>query len=1061
MPLLSSSLSRRVAALALVLAAALPAPFAGAAEADGHLSGRLVNSSGKPLAGATVTATDPVTGARETTAADKNGRYQLAVAAGGYDLEVNAGPTLKALVNGVTVGADTKRDVLVVPHAVRFEGTLRNSAGEAIPDAWVRLDDPGTETDSEGRFSLRSTPGSHKLFVDSQQFVAWVEHYTLGGDTDADLVIPTVPVEVNVRDEAGHTVDDVRIRLNAWEDQAPFELVPGKKTGAYNRIEIMGGASAHVEFDALPTAGPVVLQVSPPGDSPLRAVDLTIDPLNGPRRIDVVLPWRPRPGDPPGPDVTVSGTVRNLDGTVPTGETGVTLSATDGDPSRYVEVHNGTFSLSAPPGTYQLTVRESNYNWHDDEDGSDHDGYDLSATIDEFHLDSNKTVDLRLPFAPADITVVDHLGQSVTAAVTATTRDSDVELLPGATGKAQINLDKWVDTGRTTVKTLPGRPSDVVVRPDDQALAVYDGRATPTGNLMTVQLPTPIPVRITHNVDGQTTCPYLEVNGLDGQNGPRWPGDASACTVGLQAGEYSLSSYNDDWGDSGDVEFEWYWIDAKYTVTGPATLNLDLPASNRAQVEVVNAAGNPLGGVLTMDSATEHVDLGSGIEATVVVKNRYLDEGDAKSMFDAHLFVPTTFSGTFRSERGPYQVSFSGLPLSPKGHLTIAHPVGEASSPNLPALEATAIPGGVHLTWPGADDGGSPITEYQVFWETYFTYPNESGTVTVPGSAHEATIAGLTPGSAYRFEIVARSALGESDTARTENPIFITAAGSGTTTTTAQEPGITPPPDPTPGTSVQPDTPAGSTTTKPSGYWALSSDGNVYNFGAAPQHGKTGASAIDLEPSPTGRGYWTLNRNGQVQALGDAVPLGDVNPGSLGKGEVPASLSATPSGKGYWVFTNRGRAIPFGDASFLGDVSTVKLNGPVLGSVATPTGRGYYMVASDGGIFTFGDAEFIGSMGSTKLNAPVQSLVPDSDGTGYWLVASDGGIFAFDAPFKGSLGDVKLNKPVIGMVRYGDGYLMVGADGGIFTFSSLPFSGSLGDKPPASPVVAVAALPSP
>jgi hypothetical protein len=117
------------------------------------------------------------------------------------------------------------------------------------------------------------------------------------------------------------------------------------------------------------------------------------------------------------------------------------------------------------------------------------------------------------------------------------------------------------------------------------------------------------------------------------------------------------------------------------------------------------------------------------------------------------------------------------------------------------------------------------------------------------------------------------------------------------------------------------------------------------------------------------------------------------------------------------------------------------------------------MVASDGGIFTFGDAVFLGSMGGQKLNAPVQSLVPDADGKGYWLVASDGGIFAFDAPFRGSLGAITLNKPVVGMVRYGDGYLMVGADGGIFNFSSLPFSGSLGDRPPAAPVVAVAALP--
>jgi hypothetical protein len=97
-------------------------------------------------------------------------------------------------------------------------------------------------------------------------------------------------------------------------------------------------------------------------------------------------------------------------------------------------------------------------------------------------------------------------------------------------------------------------------------------------------------------------------------------------------------------------------------------------------------------------------------------------------------------------------------------------------------------------------------------------------------------------------------------------------------------------------------------------------------------------------------------------------------------------------------------------------------------------------------------------MGGKKLNAPVQSLVPDGDGIGYWLVASDGGIFAFQAPFRGSMGGTALNRPVTGMVRFGDGYLMVAQDGGIFDFSSQPFSGSLGGRPPARPIVSVAAL---
>ena len=117
------------------------------------------------------------------------------------------------------------------------------------------------------------------------------------------------------------------------------------------------------------------------------------------------------------------------------------------------------------------------------------------------------------------------------------------------------------------------------------------------------------------------------------------------------------------------------------------------------------------------------------------------------------------------------------------------------------------------------------------------------------------------------------------------------------------------------------------------------------------------------------------------------------------------------------------------------------------------------MVASDGGIFALGDAVFKGSTGGIRLDAPVMSLAPDPDGVGYWLVASDGGIFAFDAPFVGSLGGIKLNKPVSGMVASGAGYLLVGEDGGIFAFGpGTVFHGSLGNNPPPTPVVAVAAV---
>ena len=245
------------------------------------------------------------------------------------------------------------------------------------------------------------------------------------------------------------------------------------------------------------------------------------------------------------------------------------------------------------------------------------------------------------------------------------------------------------------------------------------------------------------------------------------------------------------------------------------------------------------------------------------------------------------------------------------------------------------------------------------------------------------------------------------------------------------------------------------------GYWAIGSDGKVYNFGDAPKFGDASSPAnliIDIEAAPHGGGYWTLDSKGVVNAFGP-VFYGSLAATDLRPGEKAVSMSGTRTGAGYWIFTNKGRMFAFGDANKnIGDVSTLRLNGDIVDSSPTPSGNGYYLTAADGGVFALGDAKFEGSMGAVKLNKPVVAIVPDPDGEGYWQVASDGGVFAFKAIFHGSMGDVRLNKPMRGMVPYGSGYLMVAEDGGVFNFSNKPFSGSTGANPPANPMVSITVL---
>jgi hypothetical protein len=179
--------------------------------------------------------------------------------------------------------------------------------------------------------------------------------------------------------------------------------------------------------------------------------------------------------------------------------------------------------------------------------------------------------------------------------------------------------------------------------------------------------------------------------------------------------------------------------------------------------------------------------------------------------------------------------------------------------------------------------------------------------------------------------------------------------GTATTTTTSAPTGAT-----TTTTTTVNHKPAGAR----SGYWMVSSEGRVYNFGEAAHVGNAASQvpAVDLEPTPSGNGYWIVNSDGHVFANGDARWMGNADPARLAVGEKVTSLSSTPTGNGYWIFTDRGRVLIFGDATFFGDMSATRLNGPVLDSIPTATGKGYYMVASDGGIFSFGDARFYGSM---------------------------------------------------------------------------------------------------
>ncbi|MFN8037382.1 MAG: S8 family serine peptidase [Acidimicrobiia bacterium] len=256
----------------------------------------------------------------------------------------------------------------------------------------------------------------------------------------------------------------------------------------------------------------------------------------------------------------------------------------------------------------------------------------------------------------------------------------------------------------------------------------------------------------------------------------------------------------------------------------------------------------------------------------------------------------------------------------------------DAATPGAPS-GATATPGlrAATVSWiPPSSDGGASISSYTVA-------ASDGTSVSVSGAATSATLTGLRGSTAYTFTVRATNAAGAGP-------------ASGPTGTIR-----------TYGSAAAP---TGVTAANTDGYWIVSTNGRIFNYGTAKAFGSAAGLTLRL-------------------------PV--------------VGASATVSGSGVWLVASDGGIFSFGDAKFFGSTGAIHLNQPIVAMAPTPTGNGYWLVASDGGIFAFGDATFFGSTGAIHLNQPIVGMAATPTGNGYQFVAADGGIFNFgDATFHGS-----------------------------------------------------------
>ncbi len=1068
---------RRLAGALLIISfAGLVAPggAATAAEGAGRLSGVVENERGVMLPGATVSLLDGAGEAVGQAVAGQDGRYDLAVAPGTYTLSANAtsaGTPVNVTVPQVTVAADTPLDVVIVgrPGGLsQFRGRVLDTSGAALAGASLELaGDTSTETDPAGYFALAVPPGKYHLAVSP-----WggprvgVGDFDLTRDRIGDLTLALVTHDVTVRDTAGHPV------AKAWVDVHPVDrpfpaspdVLAGKPgVGWYNSKQT--DANGHARVMGLATAD-LEVEVDAPGGTPS-----FVKRVDGRRSttLDLTFPA------PPSFLISLGGTATDGDSD-PRALRVVELTGPEGTPEYNARWRNGpsdavgAFNLDAPPGTYDLKFR----GWlgsRDDEPGGDPSGDEYELISKSYRHEGARHVELRLPAGTLTVRVLDPqgapiIGAIVTARSKAPTVSPDMEIGSGIRAGGTLDSIRVTDAnGIVTLRTLADHPpsSIQIEAPTDRGvdgdIAVPAGTgpfdisrergAVVTGTIRTGSRPGDPHERIALvSKDGDVK--RLIAVAADG-----------TYRVNVAPGTYRVVTDTNEWEDGGesDDHEDAGSKSSAFDISGDRTLDLSYTEASEARIRFVGADGAPMEGEVGVSSETASAafDVAPGITAGASWWFSAFGERDSQSVTTWP--GGAAFSGVLDIDTN---MRFSGIRLGPGGAAVVALAQGYGLAlPDPPGgLTVVAGPAGTAaVSWDQSPNGhGHPIIGYKVH-----IYEAEHRKIVVPAQATSITVRCLLPNAKYSFYVAAMTVRGIGEPGYPgvrmvthDGPApDVSCPPPAPPSETPGPPGFPPLPDPIPGNGNGPDF-----ALAPLGYWILETDGTVHSFGGAPTFSPGGvrpgsARAVHIEATPSGQGYWVLWSDGFVGAFGNAAKPGDLL-GRLEVGEHATSLSATPGGRGYWIFTDRGSAVGFGDAPALGDVSHLRLNGPVVGSVATPSGKGYYLVASDGGIFCFGDARFAGSMGGTRLNAPVRSLVPTDDGRGYWLVASDGGVFAFDAPFRGSMGGEPLNKPVTGMVRYGDGYVMVGEDGGAFNFSDRPFVGSLGGRPPDHPVVAIA-----
>ena len=180
------------------------------------LSGRVTDSAGQAVSGATVNLEDPGWVGQET---DANGAYRLSVHLGTYRLRVRPphGPLIPQQIERLTLSTNTARN-FVLETGVTLSGRV-TANGQPVPWGWLSVwsDDVGEVSfgspNESGHYSLGVPSGTYQISMHHDDFLdKTVEGVAVNHDTVLNITLESgVVLEGKVVDDRGQPVPDAQV----------------------------------------------------------------------------------------------------------------------------------------------------------------------------------------------------------------------------------------------------------------------------------------------------------------------------------------------------------------------------------------------------------------------------------------------------------------------------------------------------------------------------------------------------------------------------------------------------------------------------------------------------------------------------------------------------------------------------------------------------------------------------------------------------------------------------------------------------------------------------------